>query len=202
MLSEFELTRWNGGQVHQISDRIFHMMRGELYSIYGKNFLHSAGARSVDKHRREESVSWWKEEEPSVEEMEYAAAQLEKHLADIDYVITHETPLFARDFIKRTKEIDEDYTLPAFLDDWYEQIKEKVLQMVFRPYARGSDDHTAAEGFAQRDPADRRRRPVHPLDLIRIKEDTAFLQRSRGLCLFPLAFAAVKDHGEAAKCIS
>ena len=57
--------------------------------------------------------------------MEYAAAQLEKHLADIDYVITHETPLFARDFIKRTKEIDEDYTLPAFLDDWYEQIKEQ-----------------------------------------------------------------------------
>lgn len=44
MLSEFELTRWNGGQVHQISDRIFHMMRGELYSIYGKNFFPDSAA--------------------------------------------------------------------------------------------------------------------------------------------------------------
>ena len=125
MLSEFELTRWNGGQVHQISDRIFHMMRGELYSIYGKNFFAFGGARSVDKHRREESVSWWKEEEPSVEEMEY---QQSRWKAFGGHRLRYNPPRLthtARDFIKRTKEIDEDYTLPAFLDDWYEQIKEQ-----------------------------------------------------------------------------
>ncbi len=123
MLSEFDETLWSGGRAHQIAERIFHLMRGELYSIYGKNFFTLGGARSVDKHRREEGISWWKEEEPSAEEMEYATAQLEKYIDQIDYVITHETPLFARDFIKRTKEIDEDYTLPALLDEWYQRIQ-------------------------------------------------------------------------------
>ncbi len=79
----------------------------------------------MDKHRREEGISWWKEEEPSSEEMKYAAAQLEKYIDRIDYVITHETPLFARSFIKRTKEIDEDYKLPAQLDEWYQRIQNR-----------------------------------------------------------------------------
>ena len=34
MLSEFDETLWSGGRVHQITERIFHLMRGELYSSY------------------------------------------------------------------------------------------------------------------------------------------------------------------------
>lgn len=125
MLGEFDEILWNGGKAHRIGERIFHLMRGEFYSIYGRNFFVLGGARSVDKHRREEGISWWKEEEPSGEELAYAASSLELHLDEIDYVITHETPRFARDFIKRDKEIDEDYILPDVLDGWYERIQKQ-----------------------------------------------------------------------------
>ncbi|MPN11165.1 hypothetical protein SDC9_158466 [bioreactor metagenome] len=34
-------------------------------------------------------------------------------------MITHETPLFARECISRLKQIDGDYHLPTHLQEWY-----------------------------------------------------------------------------------
>ncbi|WMI81545.1 hypothetical protein [Anaerotignum sp. MB30-C6] len=122
LLNSFEVSQWNGGNVHRIGERVYHLMRGQVYSIYGNNILTFGGARSVDKDRREEGVSWWKEEEPTAEEIEYGKKQLIQHADVIDYVITHESPLFARSHITRPKRIDVDYHLPEFLDEWYEII--------------------------------------------------------------------------------
>ena len=122
LLNSFEIIQWNGGKAHCVGERVYHLMRGEVYSIYGNNFFTLGGARSVDKDRREEGVSWWKEEEPTQEEIEYGRKQLIHHADEIDYVITHESPLFARSHISRPKRIDEDYHLPALLDEWYEII--------------------------------------------------------------------------------
>ena len=65
MLNEFPVEKWNGGNVHRVGERVFHLMRGEIYDIYEKKFFVFGGARSVDKDRRTEGVSWWKEEEPT-----------------------------------------------------------------------------------------------------------------------------------------
>ena len=97
-------------------------MRGEIYNIYGSRFFTFGGARSVDKDRREEGVSWWKEEEPTDEEIAYGQKQLMSNINDIDYIITHETPLFAREHISRPKPIDNDYNLPAVFDEWYKKV--------------------------------------------------------------------------------
>lgn len=120
-LKEFE---WNGGLVHQVGERIFHLMRGEVYSIFGKNFFVLGGARSTDKDRRTEGVSWWQEEEPSKEEILHAEEMLRKHKDTIAYIITHETPLFARASIKRQKPVDTDYGLPALLEKWYRWVED------------------------------------------------------------------------------
>ena len=104
LLDSMEVVEWNGGKVHQVGERVCHLMRGELYSIYGCNIFTFGGARSSDIDRRTEGESWWRDE--------------------IVYVITHETPLFARDHISRSKEIDFDYHLPEILDDWYETVSE------------------------------------------------------------------------------
>lgn len=62
---------WNGGKMHRAGERVYHLMRGEVYTIYGDHYFIFGGARSVDKDRRTEDVSWWKEEEPAPEELEY-----------------------------------------------------------------------------------------------------------------------------------
>lgn len=119
LLNSMEVCQWNGGKVHRVGERVYHLMRGEIYSINGSKFFTFGGARSVDKDRREEGISWWKEEEPTPEETEYGRKQLVEHYNEIDYIITHETPLFARESIPRFKQIDEDYTFPAQLEEWY-----------------------------------------------------------------------------------
>lgn len=122
LLGGMEICIWNGGRVHRAAEGVYHMMRGEVYSIYGENYFAFGGARSVDKDRRREGVSWWKEEEPSPEEVEYGRAKLMAHWDEIDYVVTHESPLCARAHIAREKRIDADYNLPAVLEGWYRAI--------------------------------------------------------------------------------
>lgn len=88
-LSEYPVTEWNGGKVHQISDSVYHLMRGQVFTIDGKTFFTMGGATSIDKYRREENVSWWEAEMPSREELEEGIANLEKYNFQVDYVITH-----------------------------------------------------------------------------------------------------------------
>ncbi len=123
LLNSLEISTWNGGRVHRLGERVYHLLRGELYSIYGSSFFVFGGARSTDREdRREEGVNWWRDEEPSLAELEYGRRQLTDNLNEIDYVITHETPLFARASISRFKPIDDDYHIPALFDEWYEMI--------------------------------------------------------------------------------
>lgn len=124
LLNDMEVSLWNGGKVHKIGERTYHLMRGEVYSIYEKNFFVFGGARSVDKDRREEGESWWASEEPTPEEMAYGKENLLAHRDEIDYIITHETPLFARGEIPRNKPMDGDYELPTHLEEWYHLMEE------------------------------------------------------------------------------
>ena len=127
LLGALAVRTWNGGRVHQVGARVYHLMRGELYAIHGRNIFTFGGARSVDVDRREDGFSWWKkpgaswwpEEEPTAEEIAYGQRQLEAHRDEIDFVITHETPLQARSHIARAKAVDPDYPLPSLFDRWY-----------------------------------------------------------------------------------
>lgn len=122
ILNDMPISIWNGGKVHQVGERLYHLMRGEIYSIYGSNFFTFGGARSNDKDRREEGTSWWREEEPTDMELEYGKKQLSENLNDIDYIVTHETPMLARSFISRSKPIEHDYCMPELFDEWYRLI--------------------------------------------------------------------------------
>lgn len=119
ILNGMGVSVWQGGKVHRVGERVLHWMRGEVYDLYGKTFFAFGGGQSVDKDRREEGVSWWKEEEPTEAEMEYGTKQLQAHQKDIDYVITHEPPFFARGQIARQKELGEAYRFPHLLEQWY-----------------------------------------------------------------------------------
>lgn len=124
ILNGLEITEWNGGKVHRIGERVLHLMRGQMYSIYGKNYFTFGGARSVDKDRRVKGESWWDGEEPDEAEIAEAGSKLMTNIDKIDYVITHEAPLFARKQIPRDKPIDDDYHLPEIMEMWYDSIKD------------------------------------------------------------------------------
>lgn len=124
ILNSLEITEWNGGKVHRIGERVLHLMRGQIYSIYGKKYFTFGGARSVDKDRRVKGESWWDGEEPDEAEIAAAGSKLMTNIDEIDYVITHEAPLFARRQIPRDKPIDDDYHLPEIMENWYDSIKD------------------------------------------------------------------------------
>ena len=89
LLNQFPVTEWKGGKVHKISPNIIHLMRGQVYEIDDKKFFVMGGGTSVDKMYRTEGISWWKEEIPSLAELQEARENLAKHNNEVDYIITH-----------------------------------------------------------------------------------------------------------------
>ena len=125
LLNSFPVSEWQGGKIHRIGDRVLHLMRGELYTIHGETYFTFGGARTVSRYvEGVEGVDWWLGEEPSEEELARAGDIFCKCRRRIDYVITHEAPMFARNHIDRIKRVDEDYRLPGILDEWYRLISQ------------------------------------------------------------------------------
>lgn len=92
LLDQFPVEEWNGGNVHKISDRIIHLMRGQVFDIQGIRFFTMGGAESTDKIGRTEGESWWAREMPSDEEYEEAIRNLGKVNFEVDVVLTHCAP--------------------------------------------------------------------------------------------------------------
>ena len=92
LLDKYPVEEWNGGKVHKISNRVIHLMRGQVYNIFGTTFFTMGGAESTDKEYRKEGESWWARELPSDEEYEEALRNLEKVNFEVDIVLTHCAP--------------------------------------------------------------------------------------------------------------
>ena len=67
-------------------------MSGEIFEICGKKFFIMGGASSHDKEWRTPGVSWWAEEIPSRETMEYGLENLERNGNKVNYIISHCAP--------------------------------------------------------------------------------------------------------------
>lgn len=92
MLNEFPRVDFFGGKVHKISEKIYHLIRGEIYNIDGRKIFAFGGASSHDKHLRIEGKNWWKEELPTKDEMDRAVKNLTHANWQVDIVITHCAP--------------------------------------------------------------------------------------------------------------
>lgn len=116
-LNEYPVKEWNGGKVHEIRPSVLHLMRGEIFNIHDKKFFTFGGAISHDtsdgilyafdpnlRHKiyelkrqgkymyRIDQLNWWKEEQPSKEEMQNGLSNLEKENYKVDFVLTHTPP--------------------------------------------------------------------------------------------------------------
>lgn len=118
--SEFEVVDFHGGKAHKIRENIYHLMRGYVFDLCDKKFFAFGGASSHDiddgildrkdfqsdrelvneynrRTRRGEMlrinhVSWWKEEMPSPEEMDFGLKTLKDNKNNIDFIVSHCAP--------------------------------------------------------------------------------------------------------------
>ena len=91
-LRNLEKIEMFGGIVGQVSDSIYHLRRGECYTIQGFTFFCFGGARSYDMQYRTEGLNWWPEEIPSEQEKQKGLDNLAKNGDKIDYLIFHTVP--------------------------------------------------------------------------------------------------------------
>ena len=111
-LMAYPVEEWHGGKVQKIRPSVIHLMRGQVYELDGKKIFSFGGASSHDidggileldapdfKKKKKEldkgwkpyrinHLSWWKEELPSVEEMEEGRKNLKKHNNEVDFIVT------------------------------------------------------------------------------------------------------------------
>ena len=93
LLHKYPQEVWMGGKVHRISDRILHLMRGEIFTVGGLKIFAFGGAKSTDRgYDTGHNAYWWPEELPSDEEIENAFANLKRHGNSVDLIVTHDAP--------------------------------------------------------------------------------------------------------------
>ena len=96
ILDKLPVSKYCNGNVHKISDNIYHLMRGEIFDIEGISFLAFGGADSWDAPirycatNRVEGISWWRRECPSKEEFQNAINNLKSRNNKVDVILTHE----------------------------------------------------------------------------------------------------------------
>lgn len=117
---EFPIVEFCGGKAHRIRDNVFHLMRGYIFDLCGKKFFAFGGASSHDiddgildeddfddykefrntinkwyntgKMFRVNHISWWKQELPTEEEMQFGLKTLEENENKVDFIISHCCP--------------------------------------------------------------------------------------------------------------
>lgn len=118
MLDAYTPYRWKGGNAHKIANNIFHLMRGEIFTLDNKTFFVMGGGESDDRDMREPGVSWWEEEMPNAEEIKNAEDNLKDANYNVNYILSYEAPAVAKDFLKlHLKEAAKISPLNTYLQD-------------------------------------------------------------------------------------
>jgi len=124
LLSYPEIEMFNS-KVGKITDSIYHLKRGNIYTIENKTFFCFGGARSEDKENRVEFISWWKEELPSYAEYLQGISSLVSVNKTVDYIITHTAPASLIHKITQFKFNDTEYDLTLFFDQLLQEVNFK-----------------------------------------------------------------------------
>lgn len=81
-----------GVKLGLIRENVYFVPNGTLINYGGKKIFCFGGAMSTDKNQRVEGVSWWPQEIPSYEEMNFGTLNLESVDYEVDVIITHTMP--------------------------------------------------------------------------------------------------------------
>lgn len=118
LLTQFPTVRWMGAQARHIGGNVYHLLRGQIYTMEGQRVFTFGGGESEDKELRLEGVSWWREEQPTKEELMFAADNLETIDCNPNIVITHEPPASILNFLNLKNPVGVSITpINTFFDE-------------------------------------------------------------------------------------
>lgn len=100
LLNSYEVSEWKGGKVHYLGGNLYHLMRGQVFTIEDQTFFTMGGGESPDIDLRMQTNTWFKEESPSQQELLEGAANIERHGGRVNYIITHEPSARVKDFLQ------------------------------------------------------------------------------------------------------
>ena len=92
LLNQYPVEQWNGGKVHRVTDSVFHLMRGQLFTLEGHRILLWGGA-SGDVEFRTEGSPGGQRRCRTQWNMGVAMRTLMAAHFEVDYVVTHTAPL-------------------------------------------------------------------------------------------------------------
>jgi hypothetical protein len=114
-----------GGKAGKVSDNLYHLKRGEVYTFGDRKFLTIGGALSIDQWHRTEGISYWKEELLTREDTDNCIRNLMKPEVDyqVDFVLSHTLPLRSQKELcsQLGFEMIKDPTAD-FLDEMYNRV--------------------------------------------------------------------------------
>lgn len=99
LLNSYPVTEWNGGKVHQIGKNVYHLMRGQLFTIEGKTIFTMGGGEDPELEMDENDDISLHKEIPTAQELLNGVAAMESCRYKVDYIVTHEPPAKTRDFL-------------------------------------------------------------------------------------------------------
>ncbi|MDR0530667.1 MAG: metallophosphoesterase [Oscillospiraceae bacterium] len=99
LLNQFPAEEFCGGQARQISGNLWHLMRGEIYTMEGKRIFTMGGGVSPDDDFRAPDDNRLRWEIPSKEELNRALDNL-RRAGTVDYIVTHEPPMRVKSFLQ------------------------------------------------------------------------------------------------------
>ena len=126
ILNKFPAEDFNGGKARNITGNLYHLMRGQIYTIEGMKVFTMGGGELPEAEFRFEEEDAEHPELPTKEELLSAVNRLEQVNFDVDLIITHEPPSKTREFLLMQKNEQFSVTsLNAFLDELAVQCKYK-----------------------------------------------------------------------------
>lgn len=91
LLSQYPTEEYAGGIAQKIYPNIYHLLRGEIYTIEEKTiFAFGGGGQEEEEMQiRKEYATCWEQQTPSKSEMHHGLESLAKYHFSVDYIITH-----------------------------------------------------------------------------------------------------------------
>ena len=93
ILYRYPVINYMGGKVHKISEKIYHLMRGELFTIGSKKLFCFGGGFSAKVLTNSSPIYVWKEELPSKDEYENGLNNLKNNSYNVDIILSHSAPI-------------------------------------------------------------------------------------------------------------
>ena len=116
LLEAYPTINYLGGAAHKISDKLFHLMRGEIYTIENQTIFAFGGGFSLKKLTNSSPVNVWDREMPNESEYQNGIKNLARYNYTVDYMLSHVAPVKMADAM-RIPLMKQEIALNKYLEE-------------------------------------------------------------------------------------